>query len=251
MNNVKHWTNEEVEYLQEKWGVISMEGISRKLKRTEMAIRTKAQRLKLGDSRRAGGNISLSAFSKTTGIGNYTINEIWVKNGFKMSKSKRGKFIFKDIDLHFFWKWAEKNKRLVNFAKWEEGALGIEPKWVKEKRNADLMNPSFKNWNRHWTKEEDNLLIQKTKSCRYTYRKLSEEFNRTECAIKRRLLSLGCKYRPVPLENNIKWTEEENKKMLEMYDKGYSTMSIAKILNKTQLSISDRVKKLRGAINGQ
>ena len=249
MRKVKSWTKEEVNYLQEKWGTYSSEVIAKKLARTKLAIQLKARRLNLGDSRIAGENIALSTFSKATGICTYTIKEVWIKNGFEMTELQHGKFKIRKIDLQFFWKWAEENKRLVNFAKWEEGVLGIEPRWAKEKRKADFMNPSLKNWNRLWTREEDNLLIQKTKSGRYTYRQLAEDFNRTDCAIKRRLKSLECKYRPVPLNNHIKWTKEENEKMLELFEKGFSTMTIAKMLNKTQLSISDRVKKLVGAAN--
>lgn len=102
-------------------------------------------------------------------------------------------------------------------------------------------------WNRPWTNEDDQLLIQKVKAYRYTYRDLAAYFNRTECAIKRRLMDLAVPYRPVPRSNHVKWTDEETKTMLDLSEKGYSTATIAKMLDKTQLSISDRLK-MHGAV---
>jgi hypothetical protein len=238
------WSEEELQYLEEKWGNVCIDYIAKKLDRSKYAIRIKADKLKLGDSRLSGDKISLNQFSKATGICVYTIKERWMKHGFKVSKIKQGRFKTNKIDLNEFWKWAEKNKELVNLAKWEEGILGVEPDWVKEKRKADLMNPSKTNWNRKWTPEEDKLLEEKLKLYRYTYKNLSEEFNRTESAIKRRIYDLVIPYRPIPRDTHIKWTEEENNKMIELHSKGFSSVTIAKVLGKTQLSICDRLKKV-------
>lgn len=243
----KRWTLEEVEALQEKWGVVSLDGIARYLGRTKNAIRMKADELKLGDSRLCGDKLSLNQFSIATGISVYTIKVRWVKSGFKFTTIKQSRHVTRKIDMDFFWKWAKDNKGLVNFAKWEEGILGKEPDWVKEKRRADMMDPSRVSWNRTWTNEDDQLLIQKVKTYRYTYHDLAVEFNRTECAIKRRLHDLAVPYRPVPRSNHVKWTDEETKTMIDLSEKGYSTATIARMLDKTQLSISDRLKR-HGAV---
>ena len=63
--------------------------------------------------------------------------------------------------------------------------------------------------------------------------------------IKRRIYYLAVPYRPVPRNNHIKWTDEENRKMFELHDKGYDSYVIAKILGKTHLSICDRLKKVK------
>lgn len=239
----RRWTPEEVEALEEKWGVFSIDGIAKSLGRSKQAVQAKAVKMELGDSRLAGEKISLSQFSQATGICPYTIKQRWMKAGFKCTELKQGNRKIYKIDLNYFWKWAAEHKDLINFAKWEEGILGVEPDWTKEKRRADMMDPSKINWNRAWTREDDILLIQKTKTCRYTYKDLAAEFNRTENAIKRRLHDLKVPCRPVPRDTHIKWSEEENQKMIELNNKGYSTASIAKVLNKTQLSIWDRLKK--------
>jgi hypothetical protein len=238
------WKDEELLFLEEKWGVLSLNGIAKNLNRSKPAIQLMAQKLNLGDSRLSGEKISINQFSKATGISVYAIKERWMKHGFKTTKLKQGRYKTDKVDLDEFWKWAEKNKGLISFAKWEEGILGKEPDWVKEKRKADMMNPSNLNWNRKWAADEDRMLEEKLKLYRYTYDDLSKQFNRTEAAIKRRIYDLAIPYRPIPRDTHIKWTEEENMKMLELHSKGYSTAAIGKVLNKTQLSICDR---LRGA----
>ena len=46
------------------------------------------------------------------------------------------------VDMRKFWEWAEENKKQLNFAKFEKGALGKEPDWVDEKRKLDYKNPT-------------------------------------------------------------------------------------------------------------
>lgn len=239
----RRWTPEEVEALEEKWGVVSIDGIAKYLGRSKSGVQVKAGKLGLGDSRIAGEKISLNQFSQATGICPYTIKQRWMKAGFKCTELKQSNHKTYKIDLNYFWKWAAKHKDLINFAKWEEGMLGAEPEWAKEKRRADMMDPSKVNHNRLWTKEDDMLLVQKTKTCKYTYADLATEFNRTEGAVKRRLLELKVPCRPVPRDTHEKWSHEENEKMIELSKKGYSTAAIAKVLNKTQLSLCDRLKK--------
>lgn len=240
----RRWTNDEITYLEENWGTVSIKAISKKLQRSEVAIISRARKLKLGSFIEAGDLLSLGQLIKALGQSNCYW---WVKKKFIdneipiIYKTIITKKVAK-IGIDDFWKWAEKNKNILNFARFEKGALGKEPYWVDKKRKADLINPSKHNSNRPWTNSDDILLISKVKSCKYTYRDLASEFNRTEAAIKRRLYDLNVPYRPVPLNNQIKWTDEENEKMVELYKNGYDTYAISRALNKTHLSISDRLR---------
>lgn len=240
----KAWTTEEIDYLENKWGIVTVSYIAKKLGRTETSITLKAQRMKLG-SRLAGEYVTFNELLTALGLqGSYSwLRDKYInKNG--LPAKRKGKYLIIKIDD--FWKWAEQHKQILNFCHFEENMLGKEPEWVKEKRKADLSNPRKVNNNRPWTKEDDALLIQKTKSCRYTYKDLSKDLRRTENAIKRRLYDLGVPYRPIPMDTHIKWTDEENNKMMELYKKGFDSYVIANILNKSQLSISDRIKALGG-----
>lgn len=242
----KSWSKEELELLEDKWGSVSIPQIAKLLGRTINSIKCKAY--KIGPERfiDQGEYVTFNKFIKAIGYsGGYSyLEKRLLKLDFPMKHKKSIKLNYKVVYLKDFWKWAEKHKHDISFAKFERGMLGEEPSWVQEKRKADLSNPSKLNHNRKWTKSEDNLLIEKTKSCQYTYKDLARDFNRTENAIKRRLYDLAVPYRPVPLDTHIKWTDEENRKMFELHEKGYDTYAIARALNKTHLSICDRLKKV-------
>ena len=242
----RNWSTEEIEFLEESWGVMSVPAICKNLGRSKYSILNKVQRLGLGSHTDAGELITFNKLIKALGFNSsYTLlKEKYTASGLKIIyKTINTKKIAK-VNINEFWKWAQKNKGILNFSKFEKGALGAEPNWVEEKRKSDKLNPTKQDHNRPWTKEDDNRLISKTKSCRYTYKDLSRELGRTESAIKRRLYDLKVPYRPIPLDNHVKWTNEENNKMIELYKKGYDTFAIAKTLNKTQLSIKDRLNKL-------
>ena len=243
----KTWTKEELEFLEDKWGTVSIPHIAKILDKTVNSIKCKAYRIGLERFIDQGEYVTFNKFIKAIGYsGSYSyLEERLLKLSFPMKHKKSINMRYKVVYIKDFWEWAEKHKQDISFAKFEKGIIGEEPSWVEEKRKADLSNPSKVDHSRKWTKEQDNLLIEKTKSCRYTYKDLAKEFNRTECAIKRRLYDLAVPYRPVPLDTHIKWTEEENKKMFELHGKGYDTYAIATILNKTHLSISDRLKKVQ------
>lgn len=238
------WTKEELNYLEDKWGNLSVSYIAKKLNRTERAVMVKAQKMKLGGFVQAGELLNLCQLIKALGLFN---SYSWTKKKFlnnglpRVTKIVLNKKVIK-VDLDVFWKWAECHKQLLNFARFEKGNLGKEPSWVEEKRRADKSNPSKVSHNRAWSKEDDTLLISLTKTCKYTYKDLASRFNRTEAAIKRRLKDLNVPYRPVPLDNHVKWTDEEDNLMINLYNQGYDAYSIAKKLNKTHLSIPDRLR---------
>lgn len=243
------WTNEELEFLEDKWGILSISAIAKKLNRTTTSIQIKANRLGLGTFIDSAEYVTFNKFIKAIGYSqsySYFYKRL-VKLGFPIKKKKIVTRTFKVVYLDEFWKWAENNKNDINFANFEKGNLGLEPEWVEAKRKSDRSNPSKITHNRVWTKAHDNTLISMCKSQRYTYKDIARELNRTENAIKRRLIDLGVKVRPLYLNNHVKWTDEENKKMLELHEQGYDTNYIANVLNKSQLSISDRIKKLKDA----
>lgn len=244
----KPWTQEQIEYLESKWGVVTTTYLANKLGKSVNAVNLKANRLGLGDNLHSGEEITVNQLFKALGISG---SLSWYLKRFEKAKFpyRHKKIIqkkYRVINIEKFWKWAEDNKQLLNFARFEKGSLGKEPDWVAIKRTADKMHPSKENWNRPWSNRDELRLIELTKSNRYTYKDLAATFKRTEAAIKRRLWELNIPNRPVPRDNHIKWTDEENNRMIELYNQGYSSASIAKVLDKTELSISDRLRALKG-----
>ena len=251
MDKRKKWTQEELDFLEEKWGVLSKKLIAKKLNRSLNSVIVKAVRLGLGGYINARDEITLNLLINTLG---YKNSYSWVSKKFENHNIpiKKMKIIDKSVkmvNINEFWKWAEKNKEILNFADFEEGALGKEPLWVKEKRNIDKNSLNKINRNRLWTKYEEQLLISKVKSMRYTYKELSKEFNRTEGAIKSRLNKLQTPYRPLERDRHIIWTEEENNTLLQMYKEGYGANQIARKINKSEFSVKERVGILESRKN--
>lgn len=251
MDKRKKWTQEELDFLEEKWGVLSKNLIAKKLNRSLNSVIVKAVRLGLGRYINARDEITLNLLINTLG---YKNSYSWVSKKFENHNIpiKKMKIIDKSVkmvNINEFWEWAEKNKEILNFADFEEGALGKEPLWVKEKRNIDKNSLNKINRNRLWTKYEEQLLISKVKSMRYTYEELSKEFNRTEGAIKSRLNKLQTPYRPLERDRHIIWTEEENNTLLQMYKEGYGANQIARKINKSEFSVKERVGILESRKN--
>lgn len=251
MDKRKKWTQEELDFLEEKWGVLSKNLIAKKLNRSLNSVIVKAVRLGLGRYINARDEITLNLLINTLG---YKNSYSWVSKKFENHNIpiKKMKIIDKSVkmvNINEFWEWAEKNKEILNFADFEEGALGKEPLWVKEKRNIDKNSLNKINRNRLWTKYEEQLLISKVKSMRYTYEELSKEFNRTEGAIKSRLNKLQTPYRPLERDRHIIWTEEENNTLLQMYKDGYGANQIARKINKSEFSVKERVGILESRKN--
>lgn len=60
----KRWTPEELAYLQDSWGVYSIETIAKNLNRSINAVRLKAQRIGLGDPTLHFDGITVHQLSK-------------------------------------------------------------------------------------------------------------------------------------------------------------------------------------------
>lgn len=245
MRAVKKWTDKEIEFLEKYWGSKTNESLEKALGRTINAIRIKAKNLGLGSSLEYGDLVTVNQLSKVFHIDCKVIKKHWIdKCGLKAKTIRYGKRVIRKIRIDRFWEWAEQHKQVISFAHFERGSLGLEPVWVDEKRRADQKDPTKVECYRKWTNEEDVMLLAHTKSQRYTYKDLALFFNRTEGAISKRLDILASQYRPVSLDNMIKWTDDECEKLSNLYRKGYSAPAIAKCIGKSQFGVSMKITEL-------
>lgn len=231
------WTAEEKSYLEETWGKGSIPHIAKCLGKSVNAIKLKAYKLGLGDHLRAGKEITFYELCKAIGkegcYGGYL--KRWTENGCPIRYKKVVKERFAVIDVPDFWKWAKRNKFLLDFSRFEENMLGKEPDWVAVKRRADIAAKKYKT--SPWTKTEDAHLISLLNTFKYGYREISVKLLRTEGAIKRRILDLKLKQRPVKADNHIPWTEQEIHTVLNMVEDGYMPHVIAEYVNRSALAI--------------
>ena len=242
MGRQKNWSAAEKEYLQEVWGMTSIGTIMKNLNRSRNAINVMARRLELGPFLEAGDYVTFHQLLLTLGVSGdgYKLRS-WVKNrGFPIHSKRVGTHSFKVVYLDEFWIWAEKNKDLLDFSKFEENSLGAEPSWVPEKRRHDFKR-NQKYIKTPWTPAEDKKLQYLVSRQQYTYDDLSKMLRRTNGAIQRRLCDLGIRDRPIKADNHIKWTDEELKLLGKLIKYGYGYDLIAEQIGKSSKALRGRV----------
>lgn len=234
------WSKEELDYLEDKWGDTSIPGIAAKLNRTVDAITLKANRIGLGRHLHSGEYITLCQLASALGISYTSILTIWIPKGFPYGTKKPISKKFKITYIKDFWKWAEKNKKFLDFSKMEVNTLGPEPEWVAEKRKADTAATRYKKT--PWTSGEEALLKSLLNSYKYSYRDISQRLGRTEGAIKKRMTDLGLMQRPIKADNHTLWTDKEVALIVDLNSKGYTPEIISEKLGGFRSSLAVRGK---------
>lgn len=243
MGQARNWTKEEDKYLLEKWGSVSIKSMAKKLNRSENAIVNRKNRLGLGAFLEHGEYFTWNQLHIALGIGTADKYKLisWVENrGFPLHTQRVNKNIYKVVYLDEWWEWAERNKDLLDFSKFEENMLGEEPEWAKVKRKHDVEKKQ-KYISTPWTKAEDSRLIHLVQKQQYTYSELSIILRRTNGAIQRRLCDLGVADRPVKADNHIKWNNEDLAQLGYLIDRGYGYDLIAEEIGKSSKAIRGKV----------
>ena len=243
----KNWTKQEDEYLAENWGTVSVATLAKNLGRSENAIMVRKNRLGLGAFLESGDYVTWNQLLKAIGCGSnaggYKVTS-WIKNRDFPVHTKRVKNnSFMVVYIHEWWIWAEKNRDLLDFSKFEENSLGKEPAWVKEKRRHDF-EKNRKYIKTPWTKQEDEKLLRLVSRQQYTYDELSRLLRRTNGAITRRLCDLGVSDRPLRAENHTRWTQEEFHQLGELIKAGYGYDLIAEVIEKSSKACRGRVGQM-------
>lgn len=241
----KNWTEEEVGYLHDNWGIKSIPAIAKQLNRSIDAVKIKAQKTGLRRHLHSSEDITIPQLLEALGMqNNYTTAKTrWMKLGLPVKRRKVVKNSFLVINIDDFWKWAEKHKEDVDFSRFEENNLGKEPAWAKEKRKADC-DGKYRFKHTPWSQEEDKRLIYLLQQYKYNMFEISETLHRTEGAIKRRICTLGLKERPIK-KNSRWWTDEEVNILITLREKGYSFEYIGEKLKRTGSACRGRYERLQ------
>lgn len=243
MGTGKNWSQEELDYLCNTWGQRSIPSIANKLGRSIEAVKLKAGRLGLGRHIHNSTRITLNQFCEAIGKKNsYThIKDRWGRLGFPIHYQKSIKKRFAMVDIGEFWIWAKDHKDMIDFSAFEENTLGKEPDWVKEARHASYLAKVNKS---PWTAAEEQRLIDLLKQYRYTYNDLCTILNRTEGAIKRKIINLGLVYRPVR-NYDRQWTDEEVDTLLKMRSAGHCFDEIGRVLKRSGSAVRGKYERLQ------
>lgn len=227
----RKWTEDEEIFLFENVGKLTFLNIGIELGRSKSSVASKANLLgvKIVDNQ---GLLDGETFCRAIGISRQTF-EYWRKaHNFPAKKPKDFKYLA--IDLDKFWKWARKNKKIVNWTKFETGALGVEPRWVREVRKNNRYNRNKK----VWELDEDGIL-KRMIAKGATYPELSKVLRRSQASIKRRIYDL---YLPPPARTSKKrWTEEEITHAVEKLRKGADLMVVASDLGRSESGLREKL----------
>lgn len=126
--NKKIWTQEEVEFLRDSWGVLSISSICRQLNRSLKSIKSKANRIGLEPLRNSfDDDITITEFAEYMGISRYRIY-YFHKRGLKMKRKKlSNKTSMYMISIKDALKFLEEHQNLFDAAKIDDCLFLPEP----------------------------------------------------------------------------------------------------------------------------
>lgn len=236
---------DDYEQLREGWGNMKggIQALSKAMGRSVDALKIKANKLKLGPWLDASEYVTLNQLflavsgPETSVAYCYTR---WKRLGLPLVKRTGIACKWEMVRIRDFWNWAKQNQNELDFSRFDENALGLEPTWAKEKRNRDRQNrrlvlPKKTPWSHH----EDALLKLK---CEHgaTWDEIENAFQRSGGAIRRRIYDLNLQKRV----RSTSWSSEDLEKLLQMREAGYSIDYIAKVLVRTSHSIRGKLHSL-------
>ena len=129
----RQWTEEEVEYLEKNYEKRGVDYIAKKLNRTPQSIKRKAQKLRYNAY--LCEDLYLKTVAKCFNSDSLVINR-WIKLGLSYKIVQRGQSTCKLISANNFWKWAEQNKDIIPWSKYERYSILPEPKWLEDTIDA-------------------------------------------------------------------------------------------------------------------
>ncbi len=244
----RRWTKEELEFLDENWGIRSLPYLANKLERSQEAVSLKAYRLGYIRMLDSGDYITFRKLLSALGYdsSNTYAQESWISNRgcpvrYKKVKASR----FRIIYISDFWQWAEQNQYFLDFSNFEENVLGSEPEWAKRKRKNDIFVKTLV-INTPWTKAEDEKLLRMVRQQKYDYPAIAMELRRTEGAIEKRLIDIGCPDRPLKAKA-VYLSKTDKTAIRDMIIDGYRYIQIAMRFGMSESSIRGRVYRMYGS----
>lgn len=228
MGKGKLWSAEELNFLREKWGSMSLQAIAKKLGRSENAVKLKVVRNGLGAFLENGEYITFRQITKAIGI-DYGKKERLLRYGFPIKYRRVNENKFAVVYIDDFWIWAEQHKEMIDFSRIPVNILGKEPEWVQGARTAGYAHRTRSS---PWTAADDTLLRQMLERNKYYLDDIAEALHRTEGAVKRRMVDLKLIHRPLRHQNK-RWTNEEIIEMLTLRAAGNDWSVIGKKLDRS------------------
>lgn len=137
----RKWTKEDDVLLSDLWGSESIENIAKRLNRTVSSITNRVHVLGLGSQIENNyDGLSIQDISDIFQINRNVILTSWVSLGLKLSFRKRSSHsLYSYVQINNLYEFLEANINIWDSRTLEKNILGIEPEWLKEKRNSDSL----------------------------------------------------------------------------------------------------------------
>lgn len=246
----KRWTPEEDAILKERWGLYKggVPGLAKTLGRSENAIRVRATHLKLGPWLDGNEWITFNQLRQVVNggavTGKYGYDRLrWTRMGLPLQKRVCIRCRWLCVRITDFWNWAYHHQRELDFSRFEENALGLEPNWAKEKRKVDVKNRMLiQPKKQRWTDDEIHHLRCLLENGA-TYTDLERELQRSAGAIRRKIYDL---YLPRPKRSRcVPWPDEDNRQLVDLIERGYSVEYCARHFDRSPEAVRGRIDFLK------
>jgi hypothetical protein len=239
VNHNKRWTTEQENFLIDNFGKLSYETIakSKVIQKTHLAVERKARSMNLGNPKDYDDSMTRNYFCKKIDIDPKTFNRWDKKFGLKtITKVVAIKQKIVTVKLTDFWEWSENHQNLINWNKFKEDALGVEPNWTKKAR-ADYRKKYPEKHNISWTNEEDKMLM--------SYFKLGLPLAKIAKNMKKRRSAVDARLGKIYAERKHmhEWTLGELEVMKGYINQGLSIRQTAKKMNLSFYCIKGAVER--------
>ncbi|MBQ8994149.1 MAG: winged helix-turn-helix transcriptional regulator [Turicibacter sp.] len=185
------WSDEELEYLHQWWGIKKPKVIAEMINRSEEAVLKKASEEGLGT--RVGDGYTATELAHLLGVSKHRVCVFINKYGLVAKKNrslKRKTYCIKEKEII---KFLRDNQEL-----WDSRKLTVNiflqknkknPEWFEEKLKKDRQGESYKEIN-YWSPREDKVLLDLFFKG-YTQKEIAEELGRSWGAVNHRIKRLN------------------------------------------------------------
>lgn len=251
----KHYTEEELMYIEKSWGSVSIEKMAKKLGRTAESIRIKCSELGLGSQIDSMEMLIKRDIVQLLNVDTKTVSRYAERHGLSLKKSNvfRGNRILLTISFDDFLNWLYEHEDLVNWSKVDK--LGLLTLGFDCNKLEKLIEDSKKFNSRRELTEKDKEKIKEMYSQFYKYDVISNKLGKDvqtikwylhTCFEKGELTKNDLKGRFIRDINraNFGWTEEQDRTLIKLFREGKTLKEISEIVGKSLHATKSRNQKL-------
>lgn len=172
----RHWTEEELQKLEELTGTYTVATIAKILGRSFNAVNIKLNRMGLAGFEKSTDLLTINQIRQIFSVEHKTIRKTWCSKGLRFMR-KGNYLVCREENLIKFLK---EHPECWNAAKVTDDSMLMRYPWYQEKKKRDIKKPYF------WTPAEESKL-KFLRHQGYTIREIAERMGRTELSIKAKL----------------------------------------------------------------